>query len=591
MNATNFWEEKTQEEYLSAMNIFFEKMIDRMPGYIVSNNMSTKNYLESFNKQCTILKHNLLQIEKSDFDQIFKVGIDCIINDIENNCNKDLSYIMLPALYELIDIKHNVKVILEDVVQNKVTPKIMNWEDSNYEWECKAKEELNKMYVHFNFKSVQVNHGASWRDIYHWTQETYKAIIESQDNIGLEPFHAGLNQTVNLSFNPESLKQTKGNGKMFAHEVINTMVLTSFDKEIQKVIWQHEYAHILDNQVGIKLIKEQSKKSNTFINLNNKDEKINPCTFLSQIEMERQLKDDNIKWSSESNMYNAQVWMIEAISDVVCGASSDALKQYNLRCSEEFSQRVVENFNIQFFGEQNWLFMSENKKFNLLKNTNIIAYIDLIVEEIYEKGVRNFFTSYWEKTENINKFYNVVFTIKNIVQDDFLCDNAASNFKQELPQMSWNFLNIMKKYGYSNTNKQRYFPKSKTVIAAAQYSLNYISPYHSKILEIFARSCEDLQRPLILSTKEYFEEKEISLMNTQDFMNPQLNRNERKVFLKTIHALVEALGMKVTKQFDQLPALKETVINMAHMTYSSLSENEENADVILTNATRKTNKM
>lgn len=582
MSEANYWEEKTQEEYLSAINIFFEKIIDRMPKYIVSNNIATKDYLLNLYQQFDVLKNKLFQIEKSNFEKVFQVEIDNIINDIEDNPNKDLSYVMLPTLHELIEIKYNFKVIFEDFIQKVVTPRLVNWEDSSYEWEVKAKEELNKMYMNLNFKSVQVSHGSSWKDIYTWAQSTYEAIVESQANIGLESFHAGLNQTVNLAFNPQSLKQTRGNGKMFAHDAVNTLVLTTFDKHIQKVIWQHEYAHILDNQVGIKLMREQSQ---------DKNEKINPCTFLSQIEMERQLKDDDMKWSTTNNMYKAQVWMIEAISDVVCGASSDSLKEYNRKCSEEFSQRLVENFNIQFLGEQNWLFMNDYTKNSLLSNKNIIDYVDSIVEEIYEKGVRKFFTPYWEKDENTNKFNHVLDTIKSIVHDDRLCNTSAFNFKEGLPKMSWDFFNIMKKYGYSNTNKQRYFPKSKTVVAAAQYSLNFNSPYHTRILEIFARSCEDLQRPLILSTKEYFAEKETSLINTEDFMNPQLNKNERKVFLKTIHSLIEALGMKVTKQFDQLPALKETVINMAQTTYSSLSENEENANFILSNATRKTNKI
>lgn len=577
----SYWEDKTQEEYINSINVFFEKIIDRMPKYIVSHNDSTKDYLLNLYQGFDNLKNYLFTIDKSEFENVFPKEIEKLINDIESNPNKDLSYIMMPTLHELIEVKYNFKVILEDFIQKKKPPKVINWEDSSFEWETKAKEELNKMFFSFNLKSLQVSQGSSWKEIYHWAQSTYEAIVEAQFNIGLDPFHAGLNQTVNLVFNAESLKQTRGNGKMFANEAVNTMVLTSFDKNIQKVIWQHEYAHILDNQVGIKLFKEQNPHI----------EKINPCTFLSQIEMERQLKEGSMQWSGHEDTYNAQIWMIESISDVVCGTSSDSLKEYNEKCSQEFSQKLLENFNIQFLGEQNWLFLYENTKYNLLNNKVITEYVDSIVEEIYENGVRNFFTGYWEKEENNRKFSNVLYEIKSTIGNDYLCESSAMNFRDNLSKMSWDFFNIMKKYGYSHTNKQRYFPKSKTVVAAAQYSLNYISPYHTRVLEIFARSCEDLQRPLILSTPEYFNEKETSLINTEDFMNPQLNRNERKVFLKTIHTLVEALGMKVNPNIDYLPALRETVINMAQTTYSTSSGNEEIANQVLDSATRKTIKL
>lgn len=582
MSNEPYWENRTQEQYLNSLNIFFKKIKDRMPKYIVSNNNYSHDYLFNIYNDLDTLKNNLYEINKARFEEVFQIGIESIIKDIEENSDKDLYYIMLPTLHELIETKYNFKFIIDELIQNGEYSNDNIFDNSSYDWEIKAKEELNKMYFNLNLKSVQVNNNSKWEDIYKWASTTYQAILESQENIGLEPFHAGLNQTVNLSFNPESLKQTKGNGKMFAHDAVNTMVLNHFDKRIQKVIWQHEYAHILDNQAGVKLMKELAE---------NKNEKIHPCTFLSQIEIERQLKEDNIKWSSTNEMYNAQVWMIESISNVVCGSSSDSLKEYNRKCSEEFSKKLMENFNIQFLGEQNWLLMNENTKNNLLNNQMVIEYVNYIVEEIYEKGVNSFFTKHWDNNDKVNKFNNSIYSIKEIIGDDNLFDNSMINFKEKVTQMSWDFFNIMKKHGYSHTNKQRYFPKSKTVVAAAQYSLNYISLYHTKILEIFARSCEDLQRPLIVSTKQYFDEKESSLINTEDFMNPQLNKNERKVFLNTVHALIKALGMQVNKEVEFLPALQETVINYAQTTYSSLSENEENAHLILNNAKQKTNRL
>lgn len=576
-----YWEDKTQEEYLHSINIFFEKIIDRMPKYILSDNDSTKEYLMNLYQQFDVLKNNLFSIDKSQFEVVLQKELDKLINDIEGNPNKDLSYVMMPTLHELIEVKYNFKVIFEEFIQKEIPVKMINWEDSSYEWEMKAKEELEKMYSNLNLKSLQVSQGSTWKEIYLWTKETHEAIIEAQTNIGLEPFHAGLNKTVNLVFNPESLRQTRGNGKMFSNEAVNTMVLTSFEKNIQRGIWQHEFAHILDNQVGVKLFKEQNPEV----------EKVNPCTFLSQIEMERQLKDGDMQWSSQEKVYKSQVWMIEAISDVVCGDSSDSLKEYNLKCSEEFSKKLTENFNIQFLGEQNWLYLYDYNKEKLLNSPIIKNYVDSIVEEMYESGVRNFFTNYWDKEENNKKFNTVLYEIKRILGDNYLCEDAAINFQNNLPKMSWDFFNIMKKYGYSHTNKQRYFPKSKTVVAAAQYSLNYVSPYHTRILEVFARSCENLQKPLILSTSEYFDEKEKSLINTEDFMNPQLNKNERKVFLNTLHSLVEALGMQVNKNINNLPALQETVINIAQTTYSTSSGDEKIANMLLDNATRKTMKI
>lgn len=581
--------QKKEPMDIELFNLFFNKIEERMPKFIIShNNEGVTKLLTYVNKSLESIKKqlSLTNLEKfqESFNKSFNELIEVLNVSIENS---PFLHELTPAWHELVDIKINYKNILSDLsdlidAPNKQsiqanllasesleTIVLDSLSDVQKVWEKKAKIELEKMFNEFDLRSIQIAQKPSWKEIYRWAKTTNKAIKEALGNIGMEPKHAGVNGCLNLSFNPGSCKQSKGNGKMFADEHCNTMVLTSFPKHIQAIIFQHEYAHVLDNRAGVKLARSQLPK-----------EQIHSCIFLSQVEMERQLISSPYKFSQDEKICEAQIWMSEAISDAVCGSSSDNLKEHQKKCSDEFSRNLTESFILKCIGETNWLKLYDSNKVSLLNNNKIIEYVDSLAENIYKVGVRNFFSLYWKNQQNQENFNKVLTEIKSVVGSK-ISEKAQDNFKENLPEMSWDYLTLMKKYYYSHTNSQRYFSKSKTAIAASQHSLKWISPYHTRTLEIFARSCEDLQRPLILSTHEYFIEKEKKLIETENFLNPTLNKNERKVFINTLHSLARSLDMDVKKGVDELPALKVVVINLAETTYSSMSEKEELAHIVL----------
>ena len=585
---------------LFLLETFFDKVKRRLPKLIVSDNtLDTDKCLNYLNQSIDTIQAQLKYTQANKFESLFKQSISEVSQKIDSFITGEKKlHEMTPAWHELIDIKVNFKSMLTDLVNAENTPtissspsnlliseksqslQIFNLRNGDEIWEYRAKHLLDKMLSDFNLRSVQISQGSSWKQVFKWASSTYKAIEKAQAHIGLEKSHAGVEKCLNLGFNPESLKQSRGNGKMFADEDCNTILLTSFPKEVQITIWQHEYAHVLDNRVGIKLAQSQLSK-----------EQMHSCIFLSQVEMERQLSDSSYKTSDNEMLSDAQIWMSEAISDAVCGSSSESLKEHNQKCSKEFSRSLAENFIIQCIGEYNWLNLYDNTKQNLLNNKNILKFVDNMTEDIYKNGVNKFYTTVVKEEKNSKNLNEAIYSISNTVNNNYVTRDSFLNFEKNIEYMSWDFLKIMKKYYYSHTNGQRYFSKSKTAIAASERSLNFISPYHTRTLEIFARSCEDLQRPLILSTPEYFMEKEKSLINTENFLNPILNKNERKVFIQTIHSLVKALGMKVVNNMESLPALKEFVINSAQTTYSSMSENEYNANLVLEKATTRTFKM
>ena len=135
-------------------------------------------------------------------------------------------------------------------------------------WEYVAKEKLKNLKEDFNFKSVMVLGNSSWSDIYMWANDSYKAIEEAQASIGLDKKSAGLNGEISLAFNPPHLKEIGANGSVYIEKIdlyYSTVFLNNFDKESQKAIWQHEYAHAIDNRLGIEYLKSIGQKD---INLN-----------------------------------------------------------------------------------------------------------------------------------------------------------------------------------------------------------------------------------------------------------------------------------------------------------------------------------
>lgn len=557
---------------LELIKSFFNHIRKRMPKYIASEQSNQINFcLNNINNKINELEENIKRTSVDSFEEKFQLLID----EVNNYINKpNQLYELNPLWHELVDVKNNSKILWKDIQDKNNNLLNSFYNEENLETIYLAKKQINKMLIDFNFKSVQVSNGSSWEEVYDWAKTTYIAIEKAQNNIGLENHHAGVNQSLNLVFNPESLSQSRGNGKMFANMDCNTIVLNSFHQDIQITIWQHEYAHVLDNRVGIKLAKSYMDEN-----------QMHSCMFLSQLEMERQLAENSYSFSDDLNLSNAQVWMTEAISDAVCGSSSETLKDHHVKCSIEFSRTLAENLLIQCLGEIPWATLEARTKDGLLSNPIIINYVDNIAEDIYKKGVIKFSSNYWNYEKNTQEFKSICSMVKESVTEH---ENILEhNFKENLTSMSWNFFDIMNKYYYSHTNNQKYFSKSKTAMAASQHSLKFITPYHTKSLEIFARSCEDLQRPLIMSTQEYFMEKEKETIQTENFLNPTLNRNERIVFISTLHALVKALGMEVNKKIEDLPALKELIINQGSTSYSSMSENEIKAFEVLEKASKK----
>ena len=558
---------------LELIDIFFSGIRKRMPKYIACEQSNQINFcLNHVNTKLSELQENIKKISMNQFEENFQF----IIDDVNNYINKpNYLYELNPLWHELVDVKNNASILWKTIEDKRFDVNFLQKEnEENLDTMHLAKKEINKMLTDFNFKSVQVSNSSSWQEIYDWAKTTYMAIDKAQENIGLEKEHAGVNKSLNLVFNPESLAQSRGNGKMFANMDCNTVVLNSFHQDIQITIWQHEYAHVLDNRVGVRLAKSYMDEN-----------QMHSCMFLSQLEMERQLAQSSYNFSEDLNLSNAQVCMTEAISDAVCGSSSETLKDHHDKCSAEFSKTLAENLIIQCLGEIPWASLQESTKDRLLSNPYVISYVDNIAEDIYKKGVVNFATNYWNQEKNTQAFKSICSLIKESTGD---YENVLEhNFKENLTSMSWNFFDIMNKYYYSHTNNQKYFSKSKTAMAASQHSLKFITPYHTKTLEIFARSCEDLQRLLIMSTQEYFMEKEKETIQTENFLNPTLNKNERIVFISTLHALVKALGMEVNKKIEDLPALKELIINQGSTSYSSMSENEIKAFEVLERANKK----
>lgn len=595
----------------------YEKIKTRLPQYIscVRAEVVEKECLNVVNALDKIFKKLPLQPVAQE-EEFLSTELSGLLSHIDKKIEPPFClYELTPSWHELSDIRKNLKLLLSEVdswvgSQDLSLQSITDISAHQYSvaskekdklWKTRALRCLDELRQDCEFRSVQVPYGTGWKEACRWAKSTYHTIEKCQTSIGLEKRHAGVKEQLNLCLNEESLNQSRGNGKMFADTHCNTIVLRAFPATIQTTIWQHEYAHVLDNRSGIALAREQMPQSD-----------IHSCIFLSQIEQERQLED----WlpvntgsaattnyfnqlSTQDELYNAQIWMGEAISDAASGSSSEALKSHHKKCSIEFSNALIESFAHNVLSPEVWLQLSSGFQAQLCQNSTVVRYVDAVAEDIYKNGVRNFADNYWTHKDNEKHFTAVATEMVRLLANYqsttpnssyntsiYTVELLKSKITENLSAMSWDYLKIMRKYYYAHTNTKKYFARSKTAIAASQHSLNFVSPYHTRTLELFARSCEDLQRPLLVSTLSYFFEEEQKIKNTENYLNPMLNRNERKVFIHTLHALARAVGMEVAPEteIDALPALRASVIGSAQTTFSTATEDENVAQNLLSSA-------
>lgn len=406
-------------------------------------------------------------------------------------------------------------------------------------WEYVAKEKLKKLKEDFNFKSVMAIGNTNWSEVYVWANDSYKAIEEAQAAIGLDKRSAGLNGEINLVFNPSHLKEIGANGSVYVEKIdliYNTIFLNNFDKESQKAIWQHEYAHAIDNKLGIEYLKSIGKKD---INLN---------SFFTQIELENQLNKNSKNISPDKNIAKAQIWASEAISCILSGKNIEELVEKNSLKKREFTKKISESFLKQFLTDDVFNSVDEKKKEKLINDSEINFFTNLWVERIYLFKEVNPVASILSPKNGYDEIFSDSFKklhsrLKNLTKNEINFENYTEKLKNNEKAISKIFREIILNESYAHTNLTPYFAFSDSSIASAWKSAADNNPYWTRPLEIFARACENLQKPLFASSFDYFAEKN-SKKSPSEYINPELNLTERKIFIETLHAMLNVLGIQ-----------------------------------------------
>lgn len=579
---------------------FFNNAIkESFPSLIISENKNLDKEINIINEMFLNLKEEIKKIPPQNdgytlgskaFENVFTRETKNIAEYIKTRINEpNFIYELSPTLHEVISLseKTSLSIILKtyenskelnkkeqnsktvifdglEFLKNRFLKKSESSTDIKDEiWEQLSKEALNKLLNDFEFKSITIAGKRSWREIYSWANDTYKAIKEAQETIGLSPKSAGINKTLNISYSPDTLFRKHSHGSMLVQEHSNSIILTQQPHNLQKCTWQHEYTHALDNRSSIAYLKD--------IGIYSRLEHEN--SFTSVTEMSRSLFDLNLAKSENSHIQQAQIWTSEAMSMIINGKNNQDFKDYQQNAETKFLTDMSKYLVISLLPEQEktWLKIPQEEQNAILNNLSVKDFTQYISKTLYQKGDKflNDNASNHEEitiiTEHIRNVSSVILPLINIETNSFV-DKSIKTIENNKVQFTNDLKSYLNKHSYSFDGNRTYFPTSDSVKQASSEAILNTKSYWIMPIEILARASENLQQPLLLGTSEFHKNEN----NESKYLIPQLNREERIILLNSIQNMAKSIGLEVLKAPEDVKSVEKELNHIESLNFENI---------------------
>lgn len=584
--------------------VFYSMIYKHVPKWICGVDWDkTQRVLEEFTAHLTRSKNLLNEVSSNQEIEQSKQQIDYLINFL--NSKKDDSLTSL--IEDLKSLKEDINRSVDEEITNqnihftqnhflspapipsrfeKFKQMVLSIKKNQQEtflekefktqlsdefWQEVAKNKINQLKEDFNLKNIIVTHQNSWYEIYSWANDMNKVLAEVQEQMGLEKSHAGLNKTISISFNPAFLNYHQANGSMTTGKYSNIVFLAHFNKTQQKSIWQHEFTHCLDNRLAIEYMKSMNYEIPEDGHL-----------YFSKIIMNELLNKENHPKSLNKNINLARQSMKEALCLAVFGQSSTDIDKNNEKLLKDFLMKTGICFYEFICPEFSFLSIQEKEKF--INTPDSQQFLKLLSEKLYfdmKNEICDFiFNESCPGTEELQKMFQKIGLKLSHFGKKKTSEFYSQTFEKlnsEKENIKFSLKDIFNEFGYAHTERTPYFMKSLTGHAATNKTLLDNRVYWANIIEIFARSSENLQQPLYTYSNEQLLSMEKPTGNSSNYLNPLLNLGERKVFIQAIHHMIMALGGQIKDDCEILTYRKypQTQAMEIHQTYSTVSGNEQ----------------
>ena len=585
---------------------YFKKINSSLPFLLLCENQ------EKYDKHIEIVKTMLFQTKEHLINKV--LTNDEFVTELQGSLSSINDYIQDKInephnLYELKPVQVKLeKISIEpyDFLIDSIEEKIVDITTTNFEkltkifsvlkdkikphkdlnetnikedvWEAIAKEKLKALMTDFGFKSVSIANKKSWIEIYDWAKNTYDSISEAQANIGFTKIHAGLNGTLNLSFDDNYLNKINAGGLMYTGEFSNMIILGNYPKENQKSIWQHEYAHALDNRAGVALLK----KTGEFIPGKNLDH-----TFLTLKQLNNSIDKVDKSLITNTDILNAEIWTSEAISSILGGQNSQDFTQFQNKLKKQFTLEINKYLIISILPDQEkqWMTLSKETQENLLQSSELTMSSYSILNLLTKNSNINFEQKFLASNnvdheniaENLSGLCSKICEKLNLNEKEIFFDNMIDSLMKNKSQLFKDLSVYIHHNSYSSDGYTSYFTSSYTADAASNQAMLTGNNYWSRPIEVFARACENLQQPLLLASPEYHLKKESEeKSNSTDYLNPNLNESERVLFLNCLHSMGRLIGMDIKSEIELLEPLQKIVVeeeinDLSHPSFQAFS--------------------
>lgn len=532
----NNYKEKSIDIFSDVFNATLDNDINSIIDYLDDKIKEPKNVKQlnsTVVKFKTILESSpFLLIEKDirkELEEKVQLSDSKTFKGLIKNSLKKLEYYLFmtePISYE--EMKDRLKENIQKISFFFKEPK----KENNELWETIALESLKKLKEDFNFSSIYIYDKLEWKEIYDWSNSTYQAIKEAQENIGLDISNTGVDKKLGIELDTKFL-----NDRLLwacfntnVSEENSAIVLKQLEKSTQRKIWQHEYFHFLDKQVGLLFNKETNE--------NNKNEYASSLIF----------KDNKNFENLNPKFKKSVIYLQELLSVLLYSTNSESNKEIDNQNEKKFFSKINE-FVLKSLVDEKYLkydSLTEEEKNSYLNNEKLKEFSLTLLSNVL-KNEKDYNKIDKSKLFEILKESNL-----NINFNEF-----NKNMNEKMPDIRKNILKLINNNGfvYDFYENNYHFVKSDTALAAINQTVLTGKVYWSQTLEILARASESLQEKLIIGTKEYFEKNKEN--SSSQYLNPFLNKNERILLVKTIHSFADILGIKCNPNLKDLPCLEK----------------------------------
>lgn len=572
-----------------SIDSYFEKVFSNLPFLVMCENQNSYDiHMNTVNNMLNETKANLInkELSQDDFINEVKASVKLIRKYVEDKINEphnlyELQYLQTKLTKILIDpynfsIKkaeektsninispfNKLKQVYSQITDSFIFHKNLNETDIKEElWEIIAKEKINTIIKDFGLKSISVSSKKSWKEIYDWAKTTYLSISEAQEAIGFEKIHVGLNNTLNICFDDIYLDEINAGGLMYTGEFSNIILLGNYPIEIQKSIWQHEYAHALDNRAGIAFLKQ----SNEYVSGQGLEN-----SFLTLQQVNNVFSDGINKINIPNKLaLNAEIWTSETMSLILGGNSSQEFINLQNQAKKKFTEEINKYLLISILPEQEkkWLTLTPETQQKLLNMTELTNSSYGILNLLIKNPKPNFehkFLNTSLKDESITCHLNSlclnICAELNIDKPREFLVNMTNSLKKNQTQLYKDYSVYIRHNSYISDGLTSYFSDSYSSNSVDSEVIFKNNNYWNKPIEIFARACENLQSPFsMVCNKHHLTGSKEEKITSSDYIEPSLNRSDRILFLNCLHSMGRLIGMDIQCDLQSLKPLQKVI--------------------------------